>query len=71
MASDRMREVVRAGIRRRNPSPEHTEAIKEYQNAQSDWKGVCQYCKRTLSGTVADLLAHSCKEFEEKSAKAS
>lgn len=71
MASERLRNVVKARMRRRNPDPEHTEAINEYQNSQNDWKGVCQYCKRTLTGTVAELLEHKCKEFKDTNAKAS
>ena len=64
MLSDRMQRVVQAGIKRRNPAQENAEEMNEHQNKQTNWRGTCQYCKSELTGTVAELLAHRCAEFE-------
>ncbi len=30
-----------------------------------DWSGECRFCKAKLSGTIAQLKAHRCKEYED------
>jgi hypothetical protein len=30
-----------------------------------DWSGDCHFCKEKLIGTIAQLKAHRCKEYEE------
>lgn len=49
---------------RRNPDPEKVEERNVYLNRQNDWGGTCQFCKKKLLGTPAELVAHRCKEYE-------
>jgi len=51
--------------KRTRRSPESVARIQEHHGSKPDWKGVCAYCKATLHGTVEELLAHTCREFEE------
>ena len=45
-------------------SAERAKTITEHHASKPDWKGTCGYCKAPLVGTVAELLAHTCPEFE-------
>jgi hypothetical protein len=44
-------------------------AVVEARNAVlarlDDWSGDCHFCKEKLIGTIAQLKAHRCKEYEE------
>jgi len=59
-----LQEAAKAAIRRRSAGPEVSERIHEHHDEQDDWKGACGYCKADLTGTVAQLKAHRCAEFE-------
>jgi hypothetical protein len=54
-------EVIR---KRQQRSEESVDRIRERHDNEPDWRGVCQFCKKTLRGTAAELMAHSCPEFE-------
>lgn len=34
--------------------------VKKFNNAQTDWYGVCQKCGAYLEGTLAQLREHKC-----------
>lgn len=55
---------INAAIRRRNPDPELAAERTAYHEKQDDWAGECGYCKKKLLGTLAQLRAHTCPEFE-------
>jgi hypothetical protein len=59
-----LQQAAQAALKRRNPDPERIERRNEYLSQQDDWSGKCRYCKATLTGTPAELAAHSCPEFE-------
>jgi hypothetical protein len=44
-------------------------AVVEARNAAlaklDDWSGDCDFCKARLHGTIAQLSAHRCKEYED------
>jgi hypothetical protein len=44
-------------------------AVVEARNAalatMADWSGECDFCKEKLIGTIAQLKAHRCKEYED------
>jgi hypothetical protein len=44
-------------------------AVVEARNAalatMTDWSGECGFCKEKLTGTIAQLKAHRCKQYED------
>ncbi len=64
MAGEFLGRAIAAASRRHNSDPERIEARNEYLSKQDDWSATCRYCKGTLTGTPAELAAHSCPEFE-------
>jgi hypothetical protein len=61
MASEK---TTRAALRRRNPDPGIIEERNSILAEKTDWKGSCSFCKAELTGTIAQLKAHRCPEYE-------
>ncbi len=58
-----------AAVRRRNPDPEIREERNRYLAEQSGWSGACHFCKKKLTGTMAELADHLCPQYEAQRAK--
>ncbi len=56
---------------RRHKGQEQGEKIAAANDEKPDWKGTCEYCHTELRGTVDQLMAHTCKEFEASRAASS
>jgi hypothetical protein len=57
--------AARAAHARRNPDPAKVAERNSYLERQTDWSGTCQFCKKTLLGAQAELVAHRCEEYGE------
>lgn len=49
---------------RKHLGQDQARVIAAENDGKSDWKGTCGYCKAELMGTAAELMAHTCEEFE-------
>lgn len=58
--SDRTERALRVKLRRlAGASTETSERIRTYNEAQTDWEGVCRVCGVRLTGTLAALREHT------------
>lgn len=46
-------------------SPEAKEKLARFNEAQTDWYGVCQKCHLKLMGSLKELKAHKCEVKDE------
>jgi hypothetical protein len=64
MPGERMENAISAALRRRNPDPEIIEERNAILEEKDDWQGVCHFCRQLLKGTIAQIQAHRCPEYE-------
>ena len=67
-----MNDPRKAAIERRlrrlyGPSPGARERVQQFLEEQSDWFGWCRHCGEPLSGTIAEVSRHRCKEYSDAS----
>jgi hypothetical protein len=53
------RALREAAALRTGPGPELRARIREANEAATDWRATCRVCGETLTGTLAELRAHT------------
>lgn len=59
--SDHANRIARM-MRLHGASPEHRENLRKFLHERLDWYGRCRHCKKDVSGSVEEAMAHRCEK---------